>query len=89
MNGFVVLFVPLFLVGTMTVSCWEIASARASVPAEGTIIVDSNIPSSRGWHRGIMIHTISLEHRICTFLEVRYYLQLKSVFMFKWVMIAQ
>lgn len=53
MNGFIVLFVPLFLVGTMTVSCWEIASARASVPAEGTIIVDSNIPSPRGWHRGI------------------------------------
>lgn len=51
MNGFVVLFVPLFLVGTMTVSCWETASARTSVPAEGIIIVDSDIPSSRGWHR--------------------------------------
>ena len=60
MNGFVVLFVPLFLVGTMTVSCWETASARTSVPAKGTIIVDSNIPSPRGWRRGIMIHTISL-----------------------------
>ena len=33
---------------------------RTSVPAEGIIIVDSDMPSSRGCHRGIMIHTISL-----------------------------
>lgn len=59
-KGFVALFVPLFLVGAMTVSCLEAASARTPVPAEGTIIVDSDMPSSRGCHRGIMIHTISL-----------------------------
>ncbi|CVH78665.1 hypothetical protein BN3662_02950 [Clostridiales bacterium CHKCI006] len=61
-KGFVALFVPLFLVGAMTVSCLEAASARTSVPAEGTIILDSDTPNPRidVGPGGVMIHTISL-----------------------------